>query len=71
MSTTENTNSDSTNPRNIKQNSRRIKQTKHLGRLFSKERDIHSPVLNMVDNFNTGLVRNRGKQTRGQIRDNR
>ncbi|KAA6402861.1 MAG: hypothetical protein EZS28_001614 [Streblomastix strix] len=71
MSTIENTNTDSTKSGNLKQSNRRTKRTKHPGRLFSKERDIHSFVPNVVDNTNTGLVRNRGKQTRGQIRGNR
>ncbi|KAA6387833.1 MAG: putative Transposon Ty3-G Gag-Pol polyprotein [Streblomastix strix] len=71
MSITENTNQDSTYFRSIKQDNRRTKQVKYPGRLFSKERDIHSPVLSMGDITNTGLARNRGKQTRGQIRGNR
>ncbi|KAA6402659.1 MAG: hypothetical protein EZS28_001805, partial [Streblomastix strix] len=71
MSTTENTNTDSTYSGNIEQDNGRTKQVKHLGRLFSKERDIHSPVLSVADNTNAGLVRNRGKQTHGQIRGKR
>ncbi|KAA6315162.1 MAG: hypothetical protein EZS28_055461, partial [Streblomastix strix] len=71
MSTTENTNTDSTYSGSFKQNNRRSKQVEYPGRLFSKERNIHSPVSNMADNTNTGFVRNRGKQTRGQIRGNR
>ncbi|KAA6368316.1 MAG: hypothetical protein EZS28_036157 [Streblomastix strix] len=71
MSTTENTNTDSTNSGSFKQDNRRTMQVKYPGRLFSKERDFHSPVLSVVDNTNTGLVRIRGKQTRGQIRGNR
>ncbi|KAA6396036.1 MAG: hypothetical protein EZS28_008438 [Streblomastix strix] len=55
MSTTENTNTDSTYSGNLKQHNRLTKQTKHPGRLFSKERDIYSPVLSVVDNTNTGL----------------
>ncbi|KAA6388582.1 MAG: hypothetical protein EZS28_015892 [Streblomastix strix] len=70
-STTENKNSNSTYSRNIKQNIGRTKQIKYLGRLFSKERDIHSPVPSVVDKIDTGLVHNRGKQTRGLIHDNR
>ncbi|KAA6379536.1 MAG: hypothetical protein EZS28_024935, partial [Streblomastix strix] len=70
MSTTENTNKDSTYSGNLKQNNRRTKQVKYPGRLFSKERNIHSPVSSVGDNTNSGLVRNRGKQTRGQIRGN-
>ncbi|KAA6369731.1 MAG: hypothetical protein EZS28_034744 [Streblomastix strix] len=71
MSTTENTNTDSTYSGNLKQDNRCTKQIKYPWRLLKKERDIHSHVLSMVDNTNTGLVRNRGKQTRGQIRGNR
>ncbi|KAA6377176.1 MAG: hypothetical protein EZS28_027297 [Streblomastix strix] len=71
MSTTENTNTDSTYSWNIKQDNRRTKQVKYPGRLFSNERSIHSPVSSVGDNTNTGLVRNRGKQTRGQVRGNR
>ncbi|KAA6396259.1 MAG: hypothetical protein EZS28_008213 [Streblomastix strix] len=66
-----NTNTDSTYSRNIKQDNRRTKQVKYPGRLFSKETDIHISMLGVADNPNTGLVRSRGKQTRGQIRDNR
>ncbi|KAA6403394.1 MAG: hypothetical protein EZS28_001076 [Streblomastix strix] len=71
MSSTENTNTDSTYSGNIKQINRRTKQVKYPGRLFSKERSIHCPVPSVVDNTETGFVRNRGKQTRGQIRGNR
>ncbi|KAA6401498.1 MAG: hypothetical protein EZS28_002981 [Streblomastix strix] len=71
ISTTENTNSDSTYSRNVKQNNRCTMQVKYPGRQFSEERDIHSPMSSVGDNTNTGLVRNRGKQTRGQIRGNR
>ncbi|KAA6371229.1 MAG: hypothetical protein EZS28_033244, partial [Streblomastix strix] len=71
MSTTENTNTDSTYSGSFKQDNRRTKQIEHSGRLFSKERDFHSPVLSMADNTNTGLVRNRVKQTRGQVLGNR
>ncbi|KAA6393403.1 MAG: hypothetical protein EZS28_011073 [Streblomastix strix] len=71
MSTTENTNTDSTYSGSFKQNNRRTKQVKYPRRLFSRERDIHSLVLSVVDNTNTGLVRNMRKQTRGQIRGNR
>ncbi|KAA6367927.1 MAG: hypothetical protein EZS28_036545, partial [Streblomastix strix] len=71
LSTTENTNSDSAYSRSLKQDNRRTKQIKYPGRLFSKERDIHSPVPSVGDNTNTGLVHNSGKQTRGQIRGNR
>ncbi|KAA6393728.1 MAG: hypothetical protein EZS28_010751, partial [Streblomastix strix] len=44
---------------------------KYSGRLFSKEKSIHSLVRSVVDNTDTGLIRNRGKQTRGQILGNR
>ncbi|KAA6368765.1 MAG: hypothetical protein EZS28_035709 [Streblomastix strix] len=71
MSTTENTNTDSTYSGSFKQDNRLAKQVKYPGRLFSKERDFHSPVLSVAENTNIGLVRNRGKQTRGQIRGNR
>ncbi|KAA6399028.1 MAG: hypothetical protein EZS28_005445 [Streblomastix strix] len=71
MSTAENTNSVSTYSRCIKQDNGRTKQVKYPGRLFSKERDIQSPMPRLGNNTNTGLVRNRGKQTRGQIRGNR
>ncbi|KAA6369048.1 MAG: hypothetical protein EZS28_035426 [Streblomastix strix] len=70
MSTTENTKTDSTYSEGIKQDNRRTKQIKNPVRLFSKERNIHSPVSSVGNNTNTGLVRNRGKQTRGQIRGN-
>ncbi|KAA6398402.1 MAG: hypothetical protein EZS28_006067 [Streblomastix strix] len=59
--------SDSTYSGNLKQDNRRTKQVELPGRLFSKESDIHSPVLSVGYNTNTGFVRNRGKQTRGQI----
>ncbi|KAA6375768.1 MAG: hypothetical protein EZS28_028708 [Streblomastix strix] len=52
MSTTENTNSDSTYSGSFKQDNRRTKQVKYSGRVFSKERDIHSPVLSLADNTN-------------------
>ncbi|KAA6313249.1 MAG: hypothetical protein EZS28_055787, partial [Streblomastix strix] len=71
VSTTENTSTDSTYSGNIEQDSGRTKQAKYPGRLFSKERSIHSPVSSVGDNTNNRLVRNRGKQTRGQIRGNR
>ncbi|KAA6365226.1 MAG: hypothetical protein EZS28_039248 [Streblomastix strix] len=71
MSTTENTNTDSTYSGNIKQDNRRTKQVKYPGRLLSKERDNHSTISSVGDKTNIGLVRNRGKQTRGQIRGNR
>ncbi|KAA6378206.1 MAG: hypothetical protein EZS28_026268 [Streblomastix strix] len=71
MSTTENTNTDSTYSGSFNQDNRCTMQVKYPGLLFSKERDSHSPVLCVVDNTNTGLVRNRGKQTRGQIHGNR
>ncbi|KAA6365739.1 MAG: hypothetical protein EZS28_038733, partial [Streblomastix strix] len=70
MSTTENTNKDSTYSGNLKQDNRRTKQVKYPRRLFSKERDIHSPLLSVVENINTGPVRNIGKPTREQIRAN-
>ncbi|KAA6385092.1 MAG: hypothetical protein EZS28_019379, partial [Streblomastix strix] len=38
---------------------------------YSVERDIHILMPGMVENFNIGLVRNRGKQTHGQIRGDR
>ncbi|KAA6377895.1 MAG: hypothetical protein EZS28_026579 [Streblomastix strix] len=66
MSTTVNINTDSTYSGSFKQDNRLTKQVKQPGQLFSKERDIQSPVLSEVDNTNTGLVRNRGKQTREQ-----
>ncbi|KAA6385086.1 MAG: hypothetical protein EZS28_019386, partial [Streblomastix strix] len=50
---------------------RRTNQVKQTLRLFGKERDIHSSVLSELENTNTGLVRNRGKQTCGYIRVNR
>ncbi|KAA6385916.1 MAG: hypothetical protein EZS28_018556, partial [Streblomastix strix] len=71
MSTTEKTNTDSSYSWNLKQDNRRTQQVKYPGRLFSKERNIHSPVSSVGDNTNIGLVRNRGKQTRGQIHGNR
>ncbi|KAA6387327.1 MAG: hypothetical protein EZS28_017148 [Streblomastix strix] len=71
MLTTENTNTVSTYSGSFKQGNRYNKQIKYPWRLFSKERDIHNPVLSVVDNTNTGLVRNRGKLTRGQILGNR
>ncbi|KAA6394463.1 MAG: hypothetical protein EZS28_010016 [Streblomastix strix] len=71
MSTTESTNTDSTYSGSFKQDNRRTKQVKYPGRLFSKEISIHSPVSSVGDNTNNGLVRDRGKQTRGQIRGNR
>ncbi|KAA6382294.1 MAG: hypothetical protein EZS28_022176, partial [Streblomastix strix] len=67
ISITENTNTDSIYSENLKLDNRHTKQVEYPGRLFSKERNIHSPVLSVVDNTNTGFVRNRGKQTRGQI----
>ncbi|KAA6354245.1 MAG: hypothetical protein EZS28_050229 [Streblomastix strix] len=67
MSTTENTNTDPTYSGNLKQDNRRTKQTKHLGRLFSKERDFHIPVLSVADNTNTGLVRNRGNKLKDRF----
>ncbi|KAA6379429.1 MAG: hypothetical protein EZS28_025042 [Streblomastix strix] len=70
MSTTENTNTDLTYSENLKQDNRLTKQVKYSWRLFSKEGDIHSPVPSVGDKPNSGLVRNRGKQTRGQIRGN-
>ncbi|KAA6393744.1 MAG: hypothetical protein EZS28_010734 [Streblomastix strix] len=71
MSATENTNTDSTYSGKIEQDNRRTKQVKYSGRLFNEERDFHIPMLSVADNTNSGLVRNRGKQTRGQIRGNR
>ncbi|KAA6361099.1 MAG: hypothetical protein EZS28_043373, partial [Streblomastix strix] len=62
MSTTENTNTDSTYSGNLKQDNRRTKQTRHLRRLLSKERVTHNPVPGVGDNANTGLVRDREKQ---------
>ncbi|KAA6353969.1 MAG: hypothetical protein EZS28_050504, partial [Streblomastix strix] len=71
MSTTENTNTDSTYSGNLKQDNRRTKQVKYSGRLISKERNIHSPLPSVGENINTGLFRNRGKQSRVQVRGNR
>ncbi|KAA6379925.1 MAG: hypothetical protein EZS28_024551, partial [Streblomastix strix] len=71
MSTTENTNTDSTYSGNIEQDNRRTKYVRYPGRLFSKGRSIHSPVSSVGDNTKSGLVHNRGKQTRGYIRGNR
>ncbi|KAA6362050.1 MAG: hypothetical protein EZS28_042423, partial [Streblomastix strix] len=62
MSTTENTNTDSTYSGNLKQDNRRTKQVEYQGRLFGKERNIHSPASSMGDNTNIGHVRNRGKK---------
>ncbi|KAA6368500.1 MAG: hypothetical protein EZS28_035972, partial [Streblomastix strix] len=70
MTTTENTNTDSTYYGNIKQDNRHTKQVKYPVRLFSKEGSVHSPVSSVGDNTNTRLVRNRGKHTRGQIHGN-
>ncbi|KAA6387631.1 MAG: hypothetical protein EZS28_016840 [Streblomastix strix] len=71
MSTTQNTNTDSTCSWNLKQDNRHTKQVKYPGRLFTKERNIYSSVSSLGDNTNVGLVRNRGKQNRGQIHGNR
>ncbi|KAA6360968.1 MAG: hypothetical protein EZS28_043505, partial [Streblomastix strix] len=71
MPTTENTNTYSTYSGNLKQDNRRTKQVECPGRLFSKERNVHSPLPSVGDNTNTGLVRNSGKQIRGQVRSNR
>ncbi|KAA6403542.1 MAG: hypothetical protein EZS28_000932 [Streblomastix strix] len=71
MSLTENTNADSTYFKSIKQDNRCSKWTKQTVRIYSKERDIHSPLPCVGENINSGPVRNMGKQTRGQIRNNR
>ncbi|KAA6379245.1 MAG: hypothetical protein EZS28_025230 [Streblomastix strix] len=71
MSTTENTKTNSKQSRIFKQDNRRTKQVEHPGRLFSKERNIHSHLSSVGDNTNTRLVRNRGKQTRGQVSGSR
>ncbi|KAA6390317.1 MAG: hypothetical protein EZS28_014158 [Streblomastix strix] len=71
MSTSENTNTDSTYSGNLKQDNRHTKQTKHPGRLLSQERNIHSPVPSVGENSNTEFVRNRGTQTHGQTGSNR
>ncbi|KAA6358985.1 MAG: hypothetical protein EZS28_045489 [Streblomastix strix] len=62
MSTTENTNIDSTYSGSLKQDNRRTKQVKYSGRLFSEERDIHSHVPSVEYNINAGLVLNWGKK---------
>ncbi|KAA6388247.1 MAG: hypothetical protein EZS28_016222, partial [Streblomastix strix] len=61
----------STYSENLKKDSRSNKQVEYPGRLFSTKRDIDSPMPSVGDNTNSGLVRNRGKQTRRQIRGNR
>ncbi|KAA6402452.1 MAG: hypothetical protein EZS28_002012, partial [Streblomastix strix] len=71
ISITENTNTNSTYSGHLKQDNRRTKQVKYPGRLFSKEREIHSFVLSVAVNTYTELVRYRRKQTRRQIRGNR
>ncbi|KAA6361360.1 MAG: hypothetical protein EZS28_043113, partial [Streblomastix strix] len=58
MSTTENKITDSTYSGSFNQDNRRSQQVKYPGRLFSKERDIRSPALSVVDNTNIGFVRN-------------
>ncbi|KAA6403914.1 MAG: hypothetical protein EZS28_000552 [Streblomastix strix] len=54
----------------LKQDNRCSKQTKYTGRIHSKEGDIQGFLPCEIDNTNTGLVRYRGKQTRGQDRGN-